>query len=95
MEEAEILTRLFPISMAESILPESSVTRRTLAAFLFPDSASVRIRILFTVVSDVSADEKNADSAINAIKNEKTIKKFFDADQQNKQETQDTIRDNF
>ena len=27
--------------------------------------------------------------------NEKTIKKFFDADQQNKQETQDTIRDNF
>ena len=35
------------------------------------------------------------DNTINAIKNEKTIKKFFDADQQNKQETQDTIRDNF
>ena len=35
------------------------------------------------------------DNTMNAIKNEKTIKKFFDADQQNKQETQDTIRDNF
>lgn len=35
------------------------------------------------------------DNMMNAIKNEKTIKKFFDADQQNKQETQDTIRDNF
>ena len=35
------------------------------------------------------------DNTMNAIKNEKTIKKFFDEDQQNKQETQDTIRDNF
>ena len=45
---------------------------------------------------DFTGAKNNAqDSAINAIKNEKTIKKFFDADQQNKQETQDTIRDNF
>ena len=45
---------------------------------------------------DFTGAKNNAQySAINAIKNEKTIKKFFDADQQNKQETQDTIRDNF
>ena len=45
----------------------------------------------------VSNDNKDVTiyETINAIKNEKTIKKFFDADQQNKQETQDTIRDNF
>ena len=45
---------------------------------------------------DFTGAKNNAqDSAINAIKNEKTIKKFFDADQQNKQETHDTIRVNF
>ena len=45
---------------------------------------------------DFTGAKNNAqDSAINAIKNVKTIKKFFDADQQNKQETQDTISDNF
>ena len=46
-------------------------------------------------VGFTGAKNNAQDSAINAIKNEKTIKKFFDADQQNKQETQDTIRDNF
>lgn len=33
--------------------------------------------------------------AENTFKQEKTLKIFFDADKQNKQETQDTIRDNF
>ena len=33
--------------------------------------------------------------AMNTIKQEKTINKFFDADKQNKQETQNTINDNF
>ncbi len=46
-------------------------------------------------VDFMGAKENAQDSTMNAIKNEKTIKKFFDADQQNKQETQDTIRDNF
>ncbi len=36
-----------------------------------------------------------SDNAENAIRNEKTIKKFFDADKQNKEETQQTIRENF
>ena len=43
-------------------LPESSVIARTVLARLFPSSARVRILILLTVVSAVSADEKNADS---------------------------------
>lgn len=36
-----------------------------------------------------------SNNAENAIRNEKTIKTFFDADKQNKEETQQTIRDNF
>jgi hypothetical protein len=44
-EDAEILTRLFPIRMALSILAELDVILRTLCAFLSPDSASVRILI--------------------------------------------------
>ena len=36
-----------------------------------------------------------SNNAENAIRNEKTIKKFFDADKQNKEETQQTIRENF
>ena len=39
--------------------------------------------------------QKAQDSTMNAIKNEKTIKVFFDADRQNKEETQKTIRENF
>lgn len=31
----------------------------------------------------------------NAIRNEKTIKKFFEADKQNKEETQQTINEHF
>lgn len=31
----------------------------------------------------------------NAIRNEKTIKKFFEADRQNKEETRQTIQENF
>ncbi len=53
---------LLPISMALNILPESSVIARTVLARLLPSSAKVRIRILLTVVSAVSADEKNADN---------------------------------
>lgn len=45
---------------------------------------------------DFTGAKNNAqDDAMNALKNEKTINKFFDADRQNKQETQDTIQNNF
>ena len=57
---------LLPIKIALSILWESSVIRSTRSARLFPSSASVRIRILFTVVRAVSADEKKAEK-INKI----------------------------
>ena len=67
-EEADRLTILLPIRMAESILPESSVTRRTLSARLLPDSDRVRMRILLTVVRAVSDDEKNAESSSKSIK---------------------------
>ena len=52
---------LFPIKMALNNLPESSVMARTRFARLSPASARERRRILFTVVSAVSAEEKNAD----------------------------------
>ena len=68
MEEAERFTRLLPIRMALNILPESSVILITILARLFPSSANERIRIRLTVVSDVSADEKNAESASKIIK---------------------------
>ena len=35
------------------------------------------------------------DNTMNAIQNEKTIKVFFDADKQNKDQTKQTIKDNF
>lgn len=54
---------LLPISIAVSILEESSVIFNTVCAFLLPSSARLRIRIRFTVVSAVSAEEKKADSA--------------------------------
>lgn len=45
---------------------------------------------------DFTGAKNNAqESTMNAIKNEKTINKFFEADKQNKQETQDTINNNF
>ena len=34
-------------------------------------------------------------NAENAVRNEKTIKKFFEADRQNKEETQQTIQEHF
>ena len=67
-DEAVRLTILLPISIAESIFPESSVTRRTLSARLFPDSDRVRMRILLTVVRAVSDEEKNAESSSKSIK---------------------------
>ncbi len=56
---------LLPIRIALSILPESSVIFNTVFARLLPSSARLRIRILFTVVKAVSADEKNAESISN------------------------------
>ena len=58
---------LLPIKIALNILPELSVIFNTILARLLPSSAKERIRILFTVVKAVSADEKNADnpSSIN------------------------------
>ena len=61
-EEAEIFTILFPIRMAESIFTESSCIFVSILARLCPSSDKERIRILLTVVRDVSADEKKADN---------------------------------
>ena len=36
-----------------------------------------------------------SNNAENAVRNEKTIKKFFEADAQNKEETQQTIKEHF
>ena len=45
---------------------------------------------------DLSGMKNEAqDNTMNAIKNEKTIKVLFDADKQNKDQTQQTIKDNF
>ena len=67
-EEADRFTILLPINIADNIFAELSVTRRTLSAFLFPDSDRVRMRILLTVVSAVSAEEKNDESNNKIIK---------------------------
>ena len=67
-EEAPIFTRLLPIKMVLSILPELPVTFRRVLAFLFHCSARVWIRILFAVVIEVSADEKNAERHMRMIK---------------------------
>ena len=68
MEEAVKFTTLFPTRIALSILPWSSRTFVSVTALLSPASARFLIRILFTVVSAVSAEEKNADNPINRIK---------------------------
>ena len=68
-DDAERLTMLLPIRMAESIFGEFSVTLSTFLAFVLPASARVLIRILFTVVRAVSEDEKNAESANSINKN--------------------------
>ena len=45
---------------------------------------------------DFTGMKENAqEDAMNAIKNEKTIKVFFEADKQNKEETQQTIKEHF
>ncbi len=45
---------------------------------------------------DLTGLKKDAqDSTMNAIQNEKTIKVFFDADKQNKDETKQTIIEHF
>ena len=67
-DAADKLTMLLPIRMALNILEESSVILRTIWAFLLPSSARLRIRIRFTVVSAVSADEKNAERANKIIR---------------------------
>lgn len=36
-----------------------------------------------------------SNNAENSVRNEKTIKKFFEADAQNKEETQQTIKEHF
>ena len=68
-DDAERFTILFPIRMADNIFEEFSVIFKTLSAFLLPASDNVLIRIRFTVVRAVSADEKNAESANSIIKN--------------------------
>ena len=60
-EDAVIFTMLFPIRIVLKSLPESSITFRSVRARLSPWSAKDWIRILFTVVIEVSAEEKNAD----------------------------------
>ncbi len=66
MEDADRFTILLPTSTVLSILPGFSITRVRISASLFPASARVLIRSLFTVVRAVSAEEKNADKASNA-----------------------------
>ena len=62
-EEAERFTILLPIKTALKSLPGFSMSRLTVLAVLFPSSSRLRIRILLTVVSAVSADEKKADNS--------------------------------
>ena len=65
MEEADKLITLLQINIALSILVGSSISLLTVTALLFPSSARLRIFILPTVVSAVSAEEKNADKSNN------------------------------
>jgi hypothetical protein len=67
MEEADKFTTLLQIRIVLSKRCWSSISFNTSAARLLFSSASARIRNLLTVVSAVSAEEKNADSAMSAI----------------------------
>ena len=58
-EDALMFTMLLPMRIVLSSLPESSITVKRMEARLSPCSARDWIRILFTVVIEVSADEKN------------------------------------
>ena len=59
--EQLILTMLLPIRTAESIFAGWSIILITRAALLLPSSTKDSTLILFTVINEVSADEKNAD----------------------------------
>ena len=59
---------LLPIKIALNIFPELSVTFNAIFARLLPSSARERRRILFTVVNEVSAEEKKADNPKRIIK---------------------------
>ena len=61
------MTILLPIRIALSIFPYLSKTSSAVFALLFPSSARVLSLTLFTVVSDVSAEEKNADNKTKII----------------------------
>ena len=52
---------LLPIRTAESIFAGWSIILITRAALLLPSSTKDSTLILFTVINEVSADEKNAD----------------------------------
>ena len=64
-EDADIFTILFPMRIVLSIFGESEMTFSRMIARLSPCSDRACILILFTVVMDVSAEEKKAESAIN------------------------------
>ena len=64
-EETDIFTMLFPINTVLSIFGESEIIFYIITARLLPCSARDCIRILFTVVIAVSAEEKNEESAIS------------------------------
>ena len=66
-EEADRFTMLLQINTALSILEGSSTNFKTRLAALLFSSAKARIRILFTVVNAVSADEKKADKISNVM----------------------------
>lgn len=57
-EETDIFTMLFPINTVLSIFGESEIIFSRITARLLPCSARDCIRILFTVVIAVSAEEK-------------------------------------
>ena len=65
---ANVLTRLFPIRIALSILASLSYTFINVFARLLPSSASERILIRLHATSEVSADEKKPDSRSRTIK---------------------------
>ena len=61
-EDADRFTTLFPIRMALRSWVGFSINLKTSPAFFTFSSAMDCIRILFTVVKQVSADEKKAES---------------------------------
>ena len=68
IEEADRFTILLQIKTVLNILEGFSISFNTRFAALFLSSAKARIFNLLTVVSEVSAEEKNADSSSNTIR---------------------------